>query len=81
MAKAHALFYKGLKEVVGDESKIYVVYSKIEISFFVGGVMAAKCIPEGRGLAGEGWNIKPDVIAAICAEKSEALFEAVVNFC
>ena len=66
LAKAHALFYKGLKEVGGDESKTYVVYSKIQISFFVGGVMAAKCIPEGEGLAGEGWNIKPDVIAAIC---------------
>ena len=41
LASAHALFYKGLKEVGGDKSKIYVVYSKIEISFFVGGVMAA----------------------------------------
>ena len=28
LAKAHALFYKGLKEVGGDESKIYVVYGK-----------------------------------------------------
>ena len=30
--------------------------------------MAAKYTPEGEGLAGEGWNIKPDVVAAICTE-------------
>ena len=29
--------------------------------------------PEGEGLAGEGWNIKPGLIAAICTEFSEAL--------
>ena len=40
--------------------------------------MAAKYTPEG-GLAGEGWTIKPDVIAGICTEFSEALFEAVLN--
>ena len=79
LARAHALFYKGLKEVGGDESKTHVVYGKIQISFFVGGAMAAKYTPEGEGLAGEGWNIKPDVIAGICTEFSEALFEAVDN--
>ena len=41
--------------------------------------MAAKYTPEGEGLAGEGWAIKPDVIAGICTEFSETLFEAVVN--
>ena len=41
--------------------------------------MAAKCTPEGDGLAREGWNIKPELIATICTEFSEALFEAVVN--
>ena len=29
LARAHALFHKGLKEVKGDESKIHVVYGKI----------------------------------------------------
>ena len=29
LAKAHALFYKGLKKVKGDESQIQVVYCKI----------------------------------------------------
>ena len=79
LAKAHALFYRGLKEVKGDESKIHVVYGKLQISFFVGSAMAAKYTPEGEGLAGEGWAIKPEVISAICTELSEALFEAVVN--
>ena len=41
--------------------------------------MAAKCTLEGEGLAGEEWTFKPDVIAGICTEFSEALFEAVVN--
>ena len=78
-AKAHALFHKGLKEVKGDESKIHVVYGKIHISFFVGSAMAAKDAPEGEGLAGEGWAIKPEVISGICTEFSEALNEAVVD--
>ena len=43
--------------------------------------MAAKYTPEGERLAGEGWNIKPDVFTGICTEFSEALFEAVVNSC
>ena len=34
---------------------------------------AAKYTPEG-----EGWTIKPDVIAGACAKFSEALFEAVI---
>ena len=41
--------------------------------------MAVKLTPEEEGLAGEGWNIKPDVISAICSDFSEALFEAIVN--
>ena len=78
-AKAHALFKKGLEEVKGDKSKIHVVYGKIQISFFVGSAIAAKYTPEGEGLAGEGWDIKSDVIAGICTEFSEPFFEAVVN--
>ena len=79
LAKAHALFYKGLKKVGGDESKIHVVYGKIQVCFFVRSVMAAKYTPEGEDLARKGWNIKPDVVAGICTEFGEALFEAVVN--
>ena len=63
----------------GNESKINGVYGKIRISFFVGSATAAKFTLEGEGLAGEGWNIKPVVIAAICTEFIEALFEALVN--
>ena len=62
-----------------DESEITVVYGKLQISFFVGGTMAAKFTPEGEGLADQGWIIKPAVISAICLEFSEALFEAMVR--
>ena len=31
LAKAHTLFHKGLEEVKGDKSKIYVVYGTIQI--------------------------------------------------
>ena len=58
VAKAHALFYKVLKSMRTDES----MYGKLQISFFVGGAMAAKFTLEGEGLAGEGWDIKPEVI-------------------
>ena len=76
LAKAHAVVYKGLKYVKGDESKIHVVYGKFQISFFVGSAFAAKYTPQGEGLAEEGWTIKPDVFAGICTHFSEALFEA-----
>ena len=79
LAKAHALFYKGDKAVSGDESKINVVYGKIQTGFFVGSAPAAKYTPEGEGLAGDGWNIKFSVFGAICTEFNEPLFDAIVN--
>ena len=63
-----------------DKSKINVVYGSIQISFFVGSAIFAKCTPEGEGLAGEGWDIiNSEVTAGICTEFSEPLFEVVVN--
>ena len=62
-----------------DESKINVVHGKLQIGLFVGGAMATKFTPEGEGLAGEGWNIKPEVTSAICTEFCEALLEAFVK--
>ena len=41
--------------------------------------MAAKYIPEGEGLASEGWNIKREVIARNLYRFSEALLEANVK--
>ena len=41
--------------------------------------MAAKYTPEGEGLAGEGWNIKPDVIAAICTDFNAAFSKQLSN--
>ena len=79
LAKAHALFHKGFKEVGVNDSKINVVYGRNQRSFFVGSAIAAQFTPEGEGLAGEGWNLKPDVIAAIWTDFSEAPFEAIVK--
>ena len=64
----------------GDKCKIHVVCGKIQISFFVGSAIAAKYTLEGEGLAGEGWDITSEVIAGICTEFSEPLFEGVVNW-
>ena len=75
LGKGSCFFTKVSKQWGEDESKINVV-GTIQISFFVWNAMAAKYTFEGESLAGEGWNIKPDVIAAICTEFSEALFEA-----
>ena len=61
LEKAHALFYKGFKAMGGNASKINGVYGKNQISFFVSGALAAKFTPEREGLAGEGWNIKPNI--------------------
>ena len=44
LTKAHALFYKGFKEVDGNESQITVVCGKIQISFFVGNAMSANTL-------------------------------------
>ena len=79
MGKAHALFYKGLKEVGRNESKINVAHGKIKISFFVGSATAAKYTLEGDGLAGEGWKIKTDVFAAVFTKFCEDFFEAIVK--
>ena len=56
-----------------------VVFGKIQISVFVGSVIAAKYIPEGDGHAGEGWTIKSEVIARICTEFRKALCEVVAT--
>ena len=79
LARAHALFYTGLKAVKGDESAIHGVCGKIQISFFIGSAMAAKYTLEGEALAGEGWTIKPEVIAGICTEFSEALLRPLLS--
>ena len=77
--KPHALFLQGFKEVGGDEPKIFVVSWKIQINFFVGRVMTANTLLKQKGLAGERWTIKPNVISEIFAKCWEALCEAVVN--
>ena len=74
LAKAHALFLKGRSAARGDESKINVVYRKLQISFFFfGRALAAKFTAEGEGLADQGCTINHDVISEICTEYSESL--------
>ena len=73
LAKAHALFLKGRSAARGDESKINVVYRKLQISFFIGRALAAKFTAEGEGLADQGCTINHDVISEICTEYSESL--------
>ena len=54
LGMAHALFYKDLEAVGGDESKINDGNGKIQTSFFVESAIAAKYAREGEGIAGEG---------------------------
>ena len=41
--------------------------------------MAANFTPKGEGFAGEGWNIKPEVMSAFSIRFGEVLFEAIVR--
>ena len=59
--------------------KFTLSMAKFKLSFFIGSAMAATYTCEGQGLAGEGWSIKPEVLAGICAEFSEAFSEAFVD--
>ena len=79
LTKAHALFYKGLKAVKAYESKINVIYCKLQISFLIGRGLAARFTPEGEGLADQGWTNNHDILGAICTDYSEALSEAIVK--
>ena len=63
LTKAHALFYKELKAVKADESKISVIYGKLQISFLVGRSLAATTL-EGEGFADQGWTMNHDIIGA-----------------
>ena len=68
LTKAQAMFFNGLKEVDGDESKVRSFYGKLQTSFFVEGDLAAKYTREGEGPADEGWFIDKDVVSNICTD-------------
>ena len=59
----------------GDESNMNVVYGKFQMGFcwLSDG---SQIYPGGRRPHRRGWNIKPEVISALCTEFSEFLFEA-----
>ena len=68
------LFYKELKAVKADESKISVICGKLQISFLIGRGLAATFTLEGEGFADQGWTVNHDIIGAICTDCSEAIF-------
>ena len=72
LAKAYALFYKGVKEVK-DQSMIHVVHGTIQICSFVDSAIAAKYTLQGEGLAG--WNVKSEQYRI----QRTPFFQAVVN--
>ena len=57
LRKAHALCFKELKEMEGDESKVGTFHAKLQISFYVGRDVAAEYTREGEGHGEEGWII------------------------
>ena len=79
LGKGQCFVHKGLEEVGGNEFHINVVFGNIQIIFFVGNAMAAKFTSEREGLAGQGRNLKLDIIQSICTEFSDALSEATVT--
>ena len=80
LTKAHALFFKGLKEMKGEESKVKTIYGKTSNFFFyVGKEVAATYTREGEGHAEEGWIITLQVVSAICTDFGDALFETMVK--
>ena len=68
--KAAALFFKGLKEMGGDDSKVRAFCVKLHTSFSVGGDVPH----EGEGHAEEGWVIDMHVVSTICTDFKDAFF-------
>ena len=54
LAKAHALFHKGMSAARSDEAQINVIDGKLKVSFLIGRALAAKFTPEGESLADQG---------------------------
>ena len=79
MAKAQAMFLKGLKEERRDESKVRAVHGKLQVSFMAEGELAAKHTGEGEGHANEGWFIDKYVVLRICTDFNDVFFETVVK--
>ena len=64
----------------GNESKINVANVGNSDQFRCGECNGSKnTLLKEKVLREKAWNIKPDVIAAICTDFSEALFEAIVT--
>ena len=70
LAKAQAMFYKGLKEMGGDESKVRAILGKLQVAE---GELADKCTREGKSHADEGWFIDKHVVSKICTGFNDIL--------
>ena len=79
LAEAHALFFKGLKEMKGDESKVRTFMETL--NFLLRGERnRSQIYREGQGRAEEGWIVNLPVVSAICTDFSDALFETMVKY-
>ena len=54
-------------------------HGKLQISFLVGGGVAAEYTREGEGHADEGWCIDKEVVSKTCTVFDDVLFETVVK--
>ena len=85
LARAQAMFCKGLKGAEGDETKVKAFCGSLQVSFLaeVGPQgqkqLAATDTREKEGHANEGWQIDEDVVSKICTDFDDTLFETVVK--
>ena len=69
--EAQATFYKGLKEVGGNEFEINVVYGKVQMKLFFWKMQQLQnTLLKDNVLAGQGWNLKFDFVLSFCTEQS-----------
>ena len=67
------------KKQIQKNSNPTLSLAKFKDASVLGAPWMQNTLSEGESLSREGWTVKLDVIAGICTEFSEALFETVVN--
>ena len=56
-----------------------MVHGKLQIFFFMDKNLVAKYIPEGEGLANEGWDLRMKENEGICSDWRASYFEMMVK--
>ena len=75
LTEAQAMFFKRLQEVGGDETEVRACYVKLQISFLVGGDLAAKeRHTRGRKYSDEGCLSDEDIVSKKCRDFSDVFF-------